>query len=83
MRLKRLGGLLLMPIGLVLILASFCETWLAIADYFDILELWGATCPGRFHSKALLIGGVVIAVIGQRLYSGRDLKTGKKPEPEN
>jgi hypothetical protein len=80
---KRICGVALMPIGLVLVLASFCDTWLAIGDYFTITELWGVTCPDRFHSKALLIAGVMIAVLGQRLYSGRDLKTGKKPGAED
>lgn len=82
MTLKRSAGLALMSAGIATIIASACDTWLAIAGYFDIPELWGMTCPGRFASKAMLIGGVVIAVIGQRLYSGRDLKTGKKPETE-
>ena len=82
MRVRRISGLGLMPVGVVLILASFCDTWLAIAGYFDIVELWDATCPDRFHSKALLIAGAVIAVIGQRLYSGRNLKTGEKAKTD-
>lgn len=80
MLLRRVSGLVLMPIGVVLMIASTCDWLLAIADYFDIAQLWGAHCPNAFHAKALLIGGVVIAVLGQRLYSGRNLKTGTKPD---
>jgi hypothetical protein len=80
MRLRRLLGIVLMPAGLVLIVASGCTTILAIADYFAIEQLWGATCPDALRTKALLIAGVVIAVLGQRLFSGRNLRTGAKPE---
>ncbi|GAA0565154.1 hypothetical protein [Rhizomicrobium electricum] len=79
---RRVVGLILMPAGLALMLASGCAYWLALADYFGITELWGMTCPDAIRTKALLIGGLMIAVLGQRLYSGRDLKTGKKPDAE-
>jgi hypothetical protein len=80
MTVRRILGLVLLPIGLALIVASTCDWLLAIADYFDITQAWGATCPDAFRAKALLIAGVMVAVIGQRLYSGRDLKTGVKPD---
>ena len=48
-------GIALMPPGVALILASACGWFLAIADYFDIPQLWGATCPDAFRAKALLI----------------------------
>ena len=59
---------------------SACPTVLAIADYFSIAELWGTTCPDSFWTKLYIIGGVVVAVVGQRLYSGRNLRTGEKAE---
>lgn len=83
MTVKRLLGIILMLCGGALFAGSLCPYLLAIADYFAIAELWGATCPDSFRTKALLIGGVVIAVLGQRLTSGRNLRTGEKlEEPE-
>lgn len=76
-------GLVLMPAGLALMLASGCAYWLALADYFGVTEVWNMTCPDAFRTKVLLIGGVMIAVLGQRLYSGRNLKTGAKPDAEH
>ena len=77
---RRAAGAVLMLAGAGLIVASACPYLLAIADYFAIEELWGARCPDALHLKAALIAGVAVAVIGQRLFSGRDLRTGKKPE---
>lgn len=79
---RRVIGLVLMPAGLALMLASGCAYWLALADYFGITVVWNMTCPDAFRTKVLLIGGVMIAVLGQRLYSGRDLKTGARPDAE-
>lgn len=75
---KRILGGVLMLCGGALLVGSACPYLLAIADYFAIAELWGVACPDSFRTKALLISGVVIAVIGQRLYSGRNLRTGEK-----
>jgi hypothetical protein len=80
MQLRRVLGLVLMPAGLLLMVSSGCAYWLALADYFGVTETWGMTCPDAFRTKALLIGGVMIAVLGQRLYSGRDLRTGARPQ---
>lgn len=77
---KRILGGVLMLCGGALFAGSLCPYLLAIADYFEISELWGVTCPNSFRTKALLISGVVIAVIGQRLFSGRNLRTGAKLE---
>ena len=83
MTVKRILGVVLMLCGSALFVGSACPYLLAIADYFAIAELWDTTCPDSFHTKALLIGGVVVAVIGQRLTSGRNLRTGAKlQEPE-
>jgi hypothetical protein len=79
---RRVIGLVLMPAGLALMFASGCAYWLALADYFGITATWGMTCPDAFRTKALLIGGVMIAVLGQRLFSGRNLKTGAKPDTD-
>ena len=83
MTVKRLLGVILMLCGGALFIGSLCPYLLAIADYFAIAELWGLTCPDSFHAKALLIGGVVVAVIGQRLFSGRSLRTGAKLKEPN
>jgi hypothetical protein len=80
-RLRRIAGIVLMAGGAVLFLASSCPYLMAIGDYFDLIAPWSGTCPDSFHIKALLIGAVVIAVAGQRLFSGRDLRTGEKPKP--
>lgn len=83
MTMKRILGIVLMLCGGALLVGSACPYLLAVADYFAITELWGVTCPNSFQTKALLIGGVVVAVIGQRLNSGRNLRTGAKlEEPE-
>lgn len=79
---KRILGIALMLCGAAAFAASFCPYLLAVADYFAIDALWGATCPDSFHTKALLIGGVVLAVVGQRLQSGRNLRTGAKLDSE-
>ena len=83
MTVKRILGGVLMLCGGALFAGSLCPYFLAIADYFAIVEVWGTTCPDSFQTKALLIGGIVVAGIGQRLYSGRNLRTGAKlEEPE-
>jgi hypothetical protein len=79
-RLRRVAGAGLMLAGGGLFVASSCPYLLAIADYFDLVDAWNATCPDALHVKMLLIAGIVVGVIGQRLYSGRDLRTGEKPK---
>lgn len=80
---RRIAGVVLLPIGAALVIASSCPTLLAIADYFVIEAAWGMTCASEWTLKAYLIAGVMLAVLGHRLYSGRSLRTGAKPNSDH
>jgi hypothetical protein len=79
---RRSAGLVLIAAGAVLLVLSACPYEQAILDYFDLSEVWPGRCAGEIGEKAFLVGGVVVAVLGQRLASGRNLRTGAKPESE-
>lgn len=82
-RWRRIAGAVLMPIGVGLLIASACPILLAVADYFVIEAAWGMTCASEWALKGYLIAGVMVIVLGHRLFSGRSLRTGAKPGSEH
>ncbi len=77
---RRALGAVLFLAGLASVVWSFCPFVVAALDYFGLIDSWTVTCPSRVKSQVFLIAGFVVFLIGHRLFSGRSLKTGEKPE---
>ncbi len=60
-RLRQIAGIALLAVGAGLFVGASCPYLVAIADTFDWIAPWSATCPDAFRIKALLI---VVALFG-------------------
>lgn len=59
---------------------SFCPFVVAFLDYVGLIDSWTVACPSKIRSQIFLIGGFLVFLVGHRLFTGRNLRTGEKPE---